>query len=348
MVIKKADELREITIKVIMRAGADERNANRLTEALISSNLCGVDTHGVFMLPFYVDSIKAGELDPRAWPEIIKETPNSALVKGNWAFGHVTAKYAMEVAIEKVKENGMSIVGGVQVMHTGRLGEYVEMAAKENIISMMWTGGYGEEKPAAVPYGGAKTVLHTNPFSMGFPAGSEPPMISDFATSVVSGVKVIFARDKKEQLPQGCIVDKEGKPTCDPNDFYNGGGHIPFGGYKGYALMLANEFLGRIFVGSDLFIEENRKHPVLRHSGFTIIAFKSDLFNSFEDYSSRMDEIENRIRAVPPAPGFKEVLIPGDLERRTREERIKNGIPIPDNIWESIIQSAKSLGIDKV
>ena len=348
MVIKKADELREITIKVIMRAGADERNANRLAEALISSNLCGVDTHGVFMLPIYVDSVKAGDLDPRAWPEIIKETPNSALVKGNWTFGHVTAKYAMEVAIEKAKENGISIVGGVQVMHTGRLGEYVEMAAKEKIISMMWTGGYGEEKPAAVPYGGVKAVLHTNPFSMGFPAGSEPPMISDFATSVVSGVKVIFARDKKQQLPQGCIVDKEGKPTCDPNDFYNGGGHIPFGGYKGYALMLANEFLGRIFVGSDLFIEENRKHPVLRHSGFTIIAFKSDLFNSFEDYSSRMDEIENRIRAVPPAPGFKEVLIPGDLERRTREERIRNGIPIPDSIWESIIQSAKSLGIDKV
>lgn len=345
MVIKKEDELREIVFKIIVKAGADERNANRLSEALVSSNLCGVDTHGIFMLPDYVNSIKAGEIDPRAWPEIIKETSSTALIKGNWTFGHVTAKFAMEIAIKKARENDMAIVGGVQVMHTGRLGEYAEMAAKENIISMMWTGGYGEEKPAAVPYGGSRPVLHTNPFSMGFPAGNEPPMISDFATSAVSGVKVTFARDKKQQLPPGCIVDKEGKPTCNPDDFYDGGSHVPFGGYKGYALMLANEFLGRIFVGSDLYIEENRRHPVLRHSGFTIIAFRSDLFNSFKDYSSRMDEIENRIRAIPPAPGFNEVLIPGDLEREVREDRIKNGIPVPDNIWESVVKSAKSLGI---
>ena len=348
MIVKTADELTNTVSKITMAAGADERNANRLAEALVSANLSGVDTHGIWHLPRYVKLMKSGEIIPTAWPEIVKETTSSALVKGNFTFGHVTAKFAMEVAINKAKKNSMCIVSGVQVYHTGRLGEYVEMAAAEEMISFMFSGGFSEETPYAMPYGGAKRVLHTNPFAMGFPAGDEPPMISDFATTGLSGVKIHFAKQKNINLPPGCIVDKEGRATCNPDDFYAGGGHLPFGGHKGYALMLANEFLGRIFASSDSFVEAGRLGPIESHSGFTMIAFKPDIFSSYGDYAERMDEMGRRIRKVPPAPGFKEVLIPGDIEGKTREERTKNGIPIDDETWDSVVKLANSLGIKDI
>ena len=295
--------------------------------------------------------MKAKQILATEKPVTLYETPNSALVKGNWTFGMVTARHAMNLAIKKAKNSNISIVGGVQVMHIGRLGEYAEMAAAEKMISTIWSGGYAEVKeypPSAVPYGGKKAILQANPFSMGFPAGDEPPMISDFATTVNSNTKLHFLREKKQELPPGSCVDKNGNPTCNPEDFFNGGAHLPFGGHKGYAILLANEFLGRIFTGADLFAKDQGNHTALLHSGFTMIVFKSDIFITYKEYSSKVDELENRIRAVPPAPGFKEVLIPGDLERRTRQERTKNGIPIADKTWEAVIEIAKSLNLQDI
>jgi len=346
--IKTAKELELVIKKILLAAGADERNASRVAEALISAHLSGMDTHGIWHLPGYIELIKSGGIDPTAWPEIVSETDNTALVKGNFTFGHVTAKFAMELAINKAKERNISIVSGVQVYHTGRLGEYTEMAAANGMISLMFSGGFSEEQPASMPYGGAQKVLHTNPMSMGFPAGDEPPMISDFATTNISGVKIHFAKAKNENLPQNCIVDKEGRPTCNPDDFYNGGGHIPFGEHKGFALMLANEFLGRIFSDADLFVDENKLGPICRHSGFTMIVFRKNLFAPDKSYNDKMDEFIKRVKKVTPAPGFKEVLITGDNERNFREERMKNGIPIDNKIWDETIRLANSLGINDI
>ena len=346
MITKTSEEMYSIIKNIILAAGADSRNAERVAEALLSSQLSGVETHGMWQVSRYVTDIKSGCFIPTAWPELVAETNNTALVKGNYTFGHVTAKYATEIAIKKAKQNNMAIVSGVQVYHTGRLGEYAEMATEQKLISLVFSGGFSEEDPGAMPYGGAKRVLSTNPFAMGFPAGSEPPVISDFATTAVSGVKVNIAMDKNENLPPGCIVDKEGRPTVDPNDFFSGGGHIPFGAHKGYAIMLANEFLGRIFSNADFYADKNTGGPWFRNSGFSMIVFRPDIFCSYKEYAERMDDMIKRIRKVPTAPGFKEVLLPGDLERRTREERLKNGIPITDSVWNATLKLAKSLGVN--
>jgi LDH2 family malate/lactate/ureidoglycolate dehydrogenase len=254
----------------------------------------------------------------------------------------------MEVAMSKAQEHGMAVVGLVQCHHIGRLGHFVEMAAAKGMISMVWAGGYSEEVPVAAPYGGRKRVLHTNPIAMGFPAGQEPTMMFDYATTALSGVKVVNAQRRGQQVPPGCIVDKDGNPTTDPNDFFNGGAYVAFGGYKGYALMMAAEFLGRIFVGSDDFVEAGRAGPTLRHQGVTMIVLKADLFVPFAEYAEWADEMERRVRAVPPAPGFEEVLVPGDPEVRTREARQRDGIPIADDVWKSITELAASLGLSDI
>ena len=346
MVIKTAAELDELVRKSLIAAGADERNAIRVAEALVSSSLCGVDTHGIHHLPGYVRYVQSGEIVPTAWPEILQEDATSARIGGNWTFGHVTAKYGMEVALEKAKSHNISVVSIVQANHIGRLGEYAELAASEGMLGIVWAGGFGEEVPVTVPYGGRKPILSTNPIGMGFPIGDGSQMIIDYATTVVAGSKVPSYKDKNLSLPPNSVVDKDGNPSNDPDAYLQGGFHLPFGGHKGYALMLAVEFLGRILSGADAFAAEGRGGPIFRRSGTTMMALKADMFQPFSDYTDRAEELANRARSVPPAPGFDEVVIPGDLEARTREIRSRDGIPIPEPLWERLMTMAESLGLD--
>jgi LDH2 family malate/lactate/ureidoglycolate dehydrogenase len=279
---------------------------------------------------------------------VARHTAASALVRGNWTFGQTAAEVMAETAIEKARESGVAVVGLVQSHHIGRLGHYVEMAAAAGQIGMVWAGGYSETVPAAVPYGGRKRVLHTNPIAIGFPAGDEPPMMFDYATTAIAGVKVVNAQRSGQPVPPGCIVDKDGNPTTNADDFFVGGGHVPFGGHKGYCLMMAAEYLGRILTGSDSFAETGRGGPIFGHQGVTMISMRADLFRPLADYARQADEMEQRVRAVPPAPGFQEVLVPGDMESRTRTARRRDGIPIADEIWASVVQAAASLGLSDI
>ena len=342
---KTAGELRGLVKDILLAAGGDERNAERVAEGLVLSDLSGVETHGVHHLPGYVEDIKAGYIVPTAWPEIISETPTTALITGNWTFGFSAAKYAMEVAIRKAAEHNVAVVGIVQATHIGRLGEYAEMAAAEGMISFTWAGGYSEEQQTTVPYGGSKPVLHTNPLSMGFPAGQEPPLVLDFATTATSGSKLVLARKRKQQVPPGGIIDKDGNETTDPEDFFNGGAHLPFGGHKGYAIMLAVEYLGRILTGSDSYAEPDRGGIYNRHQGVSMMALKADMFQPMADLIRRSDELEQRMRSVYPAPGFTEVLVPGDIEQRAREVRRRKGIPVAEDTWRELTELAGSLGV---
>lgn len=346
MATRTADQLRAFTARILQAAGADQRNAERVAEALVGANLCGVDTHGVWHLPGYVQAIREGEILPTAWPSTIEEGPAYARVAGGWTFGHVGARVAMELALDKAAQHGIALVSLVQAHHIGRLGEYVEMAAARSMVGLVWAGGFAEEQPVAMPYGGRRPVLHTNPLAIGLPAGAENPVVLDFATTVLSGVKVVEARAQGKQLPPGAIADREGRPTTDPQAFFEGGGHLPFGGHKGWGLMLAAEMLGRVFTGADAFAEAPRGGPIFGHTGTTMIACRADLFQPLATYAGRADELEQRVRAVPPAAGFTEVLVPGDLEARTRQTRLREGIPLPEDLWGRLNELARSLGVE--
>ena len=345
MVTKTTAELSRLTQQILEAAGAVPDQAEIVAEHLVLANLRGVDSHGVWHLLGYVQAIQDGHIRANAEPKISQETPASALVCGDWAFGHVVARFGMQIAIEKAREQGLAVVSLVQTHHIGRLGHYAEMAAAEDMISMVWAGGQGAEKPAAVPYGGRKPLFHTNPIAMGLPTGNQSPVIIDFATSATAGVKVTNAFNRKQQLPPNSVVDKDGNPTTDPQKFKDGGSHLPFGGHKGYALMLATELLGRTFSGADSGVEQDYSNPLFRRHGATLIVFRADLFQPLSQYSQRADELARQALSIPPAPGFKEVLIPGVPEARTQKIRQRDGIPIADDIWASIVEAASSVGI---
>jgi uncharacterized oxidoreductase len=334
--IVRAAELQAIAIEILTLSGASSANAGCVAAHLVSANLAGVDTHGVWQLPGYVAAIKRGELLPQATPAVLLDQPAAVLVSGNWGFGQVAAVEATELLTRKARASGLAIVSIVQSHHIGRLGEYAERTAREGLISIICASGLGEEKADVVPYGGSTPIFGTNPLAIGLPA-EQSAIVIDFATSATSGVKIIEAIRKSALLPPGVIVDRTGAPTTDPQQVRAGGGQVPFGGHKGYSLMFAVEILGRIFAGANAYVQSPMGGVPFSHQGVTMIALKADLFQPLESYHTRASELRNRIRAVPPAPGFAEVSVPGDPERRARAVREREGIPIPDDLWQNLL-----------
>ena len=340
-----AEQLRQLGIDVFKAAGASEANAVRVASALVDSNLAGHDSHGVIHIPRYVDFIHKGFIVPDARPTIIQESPTTALVSCNWTFGQVGAEFATRLGIAKARQSKVAMIGLVQVNHIGRLGEYSEMAIAEGMAAIVAAGGFFKDSGQAAPYGGAKRAIGTNPISIGFPGGETTGMMLDFATTAVAGGKVRLAMAKGTQLPEGVLIDKDGNPTTDPAAWDAGGALLPVGGHKGYSLSLAIEFLGRVMTGSADYATEGRGGPAFAHSGTLIIVMDPGAFRPSRGYAADADQVFKKMKAVPPAPGFNEVLMPGEPELRSRQERQKNGIPVPDSTWAEIRNTATSLGL---
>jgi uncharacterized oxidoreductase len=336
-----ADQLQPLSEAVFLAAGASPANAARVTEAMIKANLAGHDSHGVLHIPGYVREIERGTLDGGGQPSIRAETATTALVSGGWTFGHVGAAYAARLAIEKARQHHLAAVSLVEAHHIGRLGEYGEMGIEAGIIVLVMAG-FGHKYATQVPYGGARPVLGTNPISIGIPAGQQPGMMLDFATTVIAGGKVAVARARGQTVPPGAIVDRDGRPTTDPRTLFEGGAMLPFGGHKGFALALAIEFLGRVLSGGETYTAGK---DVFNEAGTLFLAIDPATFRPAADYAAAADDLIERVKATPPAPGFDAVLVPGEPERQARAARLAGGIPIPDSTWEEIGATASRYGV---
>ncbi len=349
MILKTAEELHRIVKSMLLAAGAGEEHAEIVAEHLVASELAGVETHGIRPIWLYFKNIREGQLQPAASPEILEETATSALISGGWTFGHVAAKFGMEMAIEKAAKSNIAIVSLVQLHHIGRVGFYGEMAAAAGMIGITVGAGYCMSGRRAAPYGGRERLLDTNPISIGFPNPSEPDqrtMLLDYATTFRAQGALFLANLRGQEVSPDFVIDRDGNPSTDADMLAQGGSMLPFGKHKGYALMMAVEYMARIFSGSDAHIDPNRGSDMFRHQGVTMIVFKADLFRPMEEYAQSAYEMAQSARAVAPAPGFDEVLMPGDPEANARAKRRKEGIPIADDIWAMLTENAEKLGMD--
>jgi uncharacterized oxidoreductase len=335
----KAERLHKVASALFQAAGTPEDITKDVVDILIESNLAGHDSHGVQLIPGYMRMVKEGRVKPDARPEIVEETPTTALVAGRWGWGQLTGAFGTDVAIRKARESKISMVGMVECNHVGRQGEYVERASAAG-LAMIATLGSGGEGGNTAPFGGRKGALGTNPWSVGIPAGEQPNVLLDFATTVVAGNKVAVARAKGEQLPPGAILDKDGNPSTDPAALREGGTMLPFGAHKGYALAVCAELMGNIVTGSYRFPGSGRG------GGTLFIAFDPAVFGSAASYAEAADRVLARIKAVPPAPGFQEVLLPGEPELRNKAKRGAEGVPIPEATWEALKKAGSDLGVD--
>lgn len=362
MPVFTADQLRKISISVFEAAGASKEEAEIVGNHMVTSNLYGHDSHGIIRLRLYVRLMRkmAGMdndvshmaspgIKPQAEIRILSETPSAAALDGNWGFGHVIARKAMDMAVAKAKATGVGIVSAYNCNHIGRVGEYPEMAAKQDMIGIATTTSGGD--PQVAPYGGIDRIFSPNPISIAIPTSGKP-ILYDASTSIVAGGKISLAKARNEKIPLGWIIDSEGRPTTDPSDYYGAkvysssaskfrGALLPFGGYKGYGLCLCVEVIAGLLSRSGLSIEG-------RGNGVVLEAIDVNRFTPIKHFKEDVDKLIKMVKSSRKAPDNKtgEILVPGNLEYMTMEKRLREGIQLEDATWEAIKQTAQELHVN--
>ena len=343
MPVLSAAYLQRGVSEIFQAAGAPDSAARVVADSLVEANLTGHDSHGVIRVVEYLNKIREGKIDPRAKPEIVRETPTTLLVDGLWGFGQVIAAWTMEQLIRKTAEHHLVAAGIFHCGHIGRVGTYPTMAAERGFISLAFVSGGGTQ-PRVAPFGGVRPVFGTNPLAAAVPVEGQSPIVLDFSTSVVASGKIRVARDKGAEVPEGWILDREGLPTRHPQDYYDGGMLLPAAGHKGYALSLLVEVLGGLLTGAGTLILPGSGYEV--GNGVFFLVLNVGAFRSLATFTTQVRELGQTIKATPPAVEGGEVLLPGEPEQRMKERRLAEGILISDVTWQAIVDAARSVGVE--
>ena len=340
MPVVQSSDLHDFIVRMFTAVGSPDHDARELADHLIDSNLAGHDSHGVIRAPQYLGQIETGLIVPGASSEVVRETETTALLRGNWNYGQVVGREAMDKAIEKARASGIGVTVAWEVSHTGRMGTYGEQAARAGMLSIAVVQGQGR---SVAPFGGAEGRLSTNPIVVAAPtADPEQPFVLDMATSVAAGGKVKVADAAGNDLPPDWALDSEGRPTRDSSAIEAGGAILPLGGpagHKGFGLSLAVTALaGALAPRSGLGM----------HSGSSTFMLAVDLetFREPSEYTSVLGAFFDYIRETPLQEGFEEIVVPGELERRNRDRRRRDGIDLDDGTWQRLADGAVQTGIE--
>lgn len=335
--IFEASQLQMFTRNMFVAADTPRHIADDVAEILIKANLAGHDSHGVLRIPSYLDGIESGGIRPAAEPEVLRETGNTLHIDSGGGFGHYAARYAIRRAIEKAKSERTCFATLVHTGHIGRVGEYAQEAAESGCIGMITVGGGSKGGGRILPFGGAVGALGTNPIAIGVPTGDDTPFLIDFATSMIANGKTYVADSEHRDLPEGCVVDKHGNPTVKTAEYRDGGHLLAFGKHKGYALSLFVCLLGGL--AGSFNIETGQM------GGLYMQVIDVNAFTPLAEYQEGVRAFLDGITSIPPAPGFDEVLVPGDFEANTRAHRLANGIDLPDTIYQQLRACAEEWGV---
>ena len=334
------DYLYRVAFEIYKSEGVSEEEARIVATHQVKANLAGHDSHGVIWVPEYVERIRRGRIVPGAPFEVVNETPTTARINGHWGFGAVVTGRVIRMAIEKARASNVAAMTVFYQSHIGRLGDYAAMAIDEGMIGLI-TADSGAGPKAVAPFGGRERRLGTNPICIGVPSDLDGPLILDMATSAVAAGKVSLARNRREQIPDTWVINKDGRPTTDPNDFYDGGAILPMGadqGHKGYGLSFMIEIFSGILAGLGSGID-----PLPRHNaGCFIAVFNVEAFRPLAELKKEVTEFARFVKDSPPAPGFSEVFYPGEIGWRTEQQRRREGVYIEEETWEQIWALAKA------
>ncbi|MDY7028779.1 MAG: Ldh family oxidoreductase [Spirochaetota bacterium] len=324
--------------------GARKEHAAVCAQRMVESDLQGMHGHGIFRLPPYMRRLKEGgyNLDPEI--RIIKETGNSALVDGDNGLGHVVVSFAVDTAIQKAKENGIAWVGTRNSNHAGAGGSYAVSALEHDMIGIYMAIGNANHMP---PWGGVDPLLSTNPICFAIPTKEEYPVLLDMATTVVSYGKVkVYAQTGKE-MPEGWMIDRQGKPLTDPKRISEGF-LMPIGAHKGYGLNFIIGALAGVLnsaaFGKDV-INFNEDFHSKTNSGQTFIAMRVDLFREVEEFKKMMDEKIREMKACTPMNPGQEILLPGEIGYIERPRILKEGVPVSETLLGQLQELARDCGL---
>ena len=339
-------DLKDFCNQAYLKVGVPEDEAEIVADLLARSDLRGVETHGVMRLPIYIQRLQKGYVRVVCKITTVKEKGPTAFFEAHGSMGHVVAHKAMEIAIRKAAEHGIGWVSVKDSGHFGVTGLFPMMALKNDFI------GYtvSNSAPMMAPWGGRERIIGNNPVSYAFPADKYLPVVLDFSCSVVSSGKLILCRKKGEKIPLGWAYDKNGLPTEDPYEGYEGGGSLaPIGGHKGYGMVLVHEMLTSVLTSGkwtqnikSLYEEDKTGIQGTCHS---FMAIDPECFIGRETFKKEMDRYIKSIKESTKAQNVTEILMPGEPELRTETERLKDGIPLASATIKDLTVLGESLGI---
>jgi uncharacterized oxidoreductase len=339
------DALRRAMRLVVQGFGSAPDEVAAVSENLIDANLTGHDSHGIGMLPRYVEAYLEGGLKPNAHVRTVLD--NGALLRldGEAGFGQVIGREAMALGIERARRHGCAIVALGNSHHLGRIGAWAEQAVDAGLVSLHFVNVIA--RPIVAPYGGAKAGFGTNPFTAGVPLAGRPPLILDFATSMIAQGKTRVAYNKGVPVPDGCLIDDQGRPSTDPrwSVVAPWGAILTFGAHKGYGLAVLSELLGgALAAGVVGHNDDGSRKRVL--NGMLSVLIDPAALGGIEAFEREALAFVDSLLGAPAREGFERVLIAGDPERAHRAERSARGVPVDATTWQQILRAAAGLGVD--
>jgi len=331
-----ADVLAAVTSRVLSGLGAPDDLSTLVAKSLVLSNLVGHDSHGFIRLIEYSGWVDAGQLNPGARPCLSWSKGSTALVDGRWGWGQAAAALGVAQAIETARENGAATVVLSRSNHVGRLGEWVDALANAGLMGLAFcnTGG-----AAVAPHGGVKRVMGTNPFAWSMPGPDGMNLVLDFSTAMIAAGKVVLAAMSGGEIPRGVLLDRAGRPTTRAADLDDGGALLAFGGHKGSGLSILIEVAAGLLAGT--------LPAAISQSGYgngtVIIAVDVARYTAPDVVAAVSRQFADVVHA---SAGTGTVLLPGELEAKTRAERAVHGISVAAGVQRQVAQLAGKLGID--
>lgn len=346
-----ASELRALVARVVRAAGSRDAEALAVAHNLVLANLSGHDSHGVGMLPRYVDAVLEGGLLPNSSVRVTLDTGSLLVLDGQRGYGQTVGEQAMVMAIERARQHGSCIMTLGQSHHLGRIGHWAEMAVAQDLVAIHFVNVLS--RPVVAPWGGADGRFGTNPCCIGVPLAGRDPFVLDFATSRVAQGKMRVAHNEGRQVEPGYLIDPNGHPTTDPGVVVvpqapgaSGslfGALMTFGEHKGYGLAVACELLGGALSGGGTWHRQGDTRRSVYNGMLTILIDPARL-GTREVFERETLAFVDWLRQGPAAPGTDAVRLAGDPERMARREREREGINIDAVTWGELQQAAQRVG----
>jgi LDH2 family malate/lactate/ureidoglycolate dehydrogenase len=337
-------DLEAFIATVFFHAGLPAADAGTVARLMAQADLQGSDGHGVIRLPQYLKRLQAGGINLHPKIRIATERAAMAVVDGDNGMGHLVMSFATNVAIEKARTAGVAWVGTRASNHAGPASLYARMPIEHDMIGLYFAVGNANHLP---PWGGMEMLLSTNPIAVGIPAGSEPAVVLDMATTVAAYGKVKAKAKRGEPMPEGWMIDRQGQPLLDPTRAHEGF-LLPIGGHKGYGLALVVGLLAGTLQGAAMgrdVVDFNQDHTTPTNTGQAILVIDLKAFGEPEDFKHAVDRLVRDIRSSERLPGVERIWLPGEQSHGRRDEYARTGIPVAPAILGELDQMAMQMGL---
>lgn len=344
----QAPFLRQQVTAILTAAGSSPAEAAQVADNLVLANLSGHDSHGVGMVPRYVDAVAEGGLKPNASVKTNLDIGTLLALDGQGGYGQIVGVQAMELGIARTRQHGSCILSLAHAHHLGRIGHFAEMATAQGLVAMHFVNVLS--RLVVAPWGGGDGRFGTNPCCIGVPLAGAEPFVLDFATSRVAQGKMRVAHNKGERIPPGYLIDEQGKPTDDPGVVVvpqpNGlfGALMTFGEHKGYGMAIACELLGGALTGGGTW---HRQADTARSvfNGMLTVLIDPEKLGTQAGFAQEANAFVEWLRQSPAGEGFDHVQIAGEPERTARKARETEGIWLDDATWGEIVAAGAKVGV---